>query len=738
MKTIKNVFARPQAGSRPQFSLDALVDTLSDAQKQLNNPLSVNVSIESFDRLSSEQTASLQDLYGTLESTLNELGFEDYNSVRGADAGRIHSNQIAAGTLINLAHQDEKRYKDALKTSAIPVQSSNPNVISASPVMAGPFGTIPVMTEGRGLENYNEKSNRDFRVISVAYNLAAARQDAFGEALYPTVVVNPTEGGVTQNLTYAAVMKDVFHQSTGAVFDTEEVNMVEAYRDPSILADESTALFPVVDAQGANLDVFVDAADVAPRTVDTGRGGSVETAPLVIGKQLDLLGVSNRSQLVAANVLDISDTIDPALRLKTIYVKSGGLEPIVLAFQVDRMPTAVFQPALVGDSRQANLAFNTEDLVINGDTTAIDGSKNAALNTLTAAGWTIRLGLGVSGSVSLSKGTTVAHATPPSFEKVIATDGSLLALDDAAVAAFLADLGGLTVIGYELEARFTNTNRRERGKLVQTRTMQFRYAIPMHAPITLPMSTMDQDGPGAVVKTLTVSTNIRNSNNAVTRLLNYVSQLKAVTGQGYDRPKFGAVEGALSVMIRPTYSYARLDLETGIDSVRSQDRYDDACSAILNTIVSMLYPAYRESNIEAAFQAITGNADEKPKFIIATDKEIANYLMRRGDDRTLGSQLKYDIVSTNNSKFDGKIIVVPTRENPSENDILNFGQFYYVPTLVADLPISRNGKVDREIAAVPFNLHVNNIPFALEIDVVGLDKVMATSVFNQAGGIQNP
>ncbi|MFO6285120.1 hypothetical protein ACLBVW_36775, partial [Pseudomonas aeruginosa] len=78
-------------------------------------------------------------------------------------------------------------------------------------------------------------------------------------------------------------------------------------------------------------------------------------------------------------------------------------------------------------------------------------------------------------------------------------------------------LTDLAVIGFELDTRFTNTNRRQRGHLLQTRALQFRHPIPMHAPVTLPMDTMTDEGPGEVVKALTVNTNIRNSNNAVKR-----------------------------------------------------------------------------------------------------------------------------------------------------------------------------------------------------------------------------
>ena len=739
---LKKIFARRHDATKQEFDLGAFTASLEAQSDAVGSPLAGSkelasrVSIEAFGDLGGEEAQSCHDLYASMADALEREGFESFNTRRGADAGRISENQVMAATLASIGGNNETTYKRALRSMTTTPASNSPNTINISPMTEGPFGQLQVIPNGVGLENYNEKAQRDFRVISVAYNLAAARQDAFGEAIYPTVVVNPTEGGVTQNLTYAAVLKDVFHEVTGALFDTREVNMVEAFRDPSILEDASTKLVPVIDDAGKNDRVFVDPAIIAPKDMDLEKGGTVKTAPLKIGEKFDLIGVSNRQQLIAGNLLDVSDTIDPAMRLKNLYIRTGGATPKVIRFTVERMPTAVFQPSLTNDTRLAQLNFTTEDLVVSANTHAIDGSTNAAIDEVANRNWTLRLSVNASGTVSLSKGDAWIHATPVVVERVLDEEGDARDKSAGDAKAVIDAFGDMTVVGYDLDARFTNTNRRERGQLIQTRTLQFRYPIPMHSPITLPMSTMDESGPGDVVKTLTVATNIRNSNNAVTRLLNYLSQLREVVTSGYDRPKFGAVEGALSAMIRPTYRSGTLDLEAAIDTVRSKDRWEDVCQTILNTIKSMLFPAYRDSNIEAAFQTVTGNADERPKFIIATDKEIAHYLMLKGDDRTLGSYLKYDIVSTNNERFDGKIVIIPTRENPVENDILNFGQFYYVPTIIADLPISRNGQTSREIAAVPFNLHVNNIPFAIELDVVGLDKVMGSSQYNSLPGFQ--
>lgn len=722
------------------FDQSGLIKDLNDQSRHTDgvmggSPALEGLGVESFGELSGDRQDAVRDIYQGLHDVASQNGIDHLNTSLGTeDATRVTSNQIAAATLASLASADESNYKRAMRSMREAPQSSNPNVISVDPMLSGPAGDIQALDMSSGLENYNEKATRDFRVISVAYNLAASRQDAFGEAIYPTVVVNPTEGGVTQNLTYAAVMQDVYHSVSGDLFDTREVNMVEAFRDPTVLEDRANKIIPIVDDQDRNSDAFVADSVVAHEDIEVMPGQEGKTAPLAFGKRFDLMGISNRQQLVSSNLLDVTDTIDPALRLKNIYVRKGSGK--ILKFRVERMPTAVFQPNLAGDSRRANLNFDTEDLVLTGETSYVDGSTDSDLDTIKDNNWTVRLAVTASGNVSLSRGDTWLTATDALVHEIYDEDGKVMSKSSGSSGTLADNLGNMEVIGYDLEARFTNTNRRERGQLVQTRTLQFRYPIPMLSPITLPISTMDEGGPNDVVTTLTVATNIRNSINAVTRLLNYSAQLRETVSAGLDRPKFGAIEGALSAMIRPTYRYQQLDLRDSIDTIRSKDRYSDVCETILNTIRAMLYPAYRDSNIEAAYQTVTGNADEKPMFIIATDKEIANYLMTKGDDRTMGSQFKFKIVSTNNEDFDGKVMVLPTRENPVENDILNFGQFYYVPTIVADMPISRNGQTSREIAAVPFNLHVNNIPFMIELDVTGLAEVMGESQYNSLPGFQ--
>ena len=722
--------------AQKQYTRFSMEDFLKELETEQNYGDSVlaqgkslvsHISQEGFGDISEANLQTAGALFGKLGDSMVKFGFEHFK----ADSGKsyITENQQRAATVAAIACADPEAYKKALRLVSKEVPSNEDHVHNVRHNFAGPAGSLQVFQDHLGLENYNEKSQRDFRVVTVGYNLEASRQDEFAERLYPTTVINPVEGGVVQVLPYIAVMKDVYHSVSGQKLENEEVNMVEAYRDPSILDDNCTDLIPAVDPDGSNLKYFTDPTVVPHHVVTNEQNMSITTGPLKPNQKVDLMGIANASLLINKGMLDISDTIDPSGRLKALYVKIDGK---IVRFVVDRLPTAVFQPGLIGDTRIAKLDFITEDLVLGADTKAIDGSVSAQMQELTNRKWTARISVSFNGHVSTSRGDARYGTTGIEIDRIVDEDRKLISITDGDGKTIVDAIGELEVVGYDLDVKFTNTNRRQRGHLLQTRAIQFRHPIPMHAPVTLPMSTMDEQGPGDVVKALTVNTNIRNSNNAVKRLLNYLAQLKEVVGNGYDRPKFGAVEGALSIMMRPTYREGTLHLPDHIDTLKSQDRWQDVCSTILNFAKGILFPAYRESNIEAAFRVISGNQDEKPMFIFATDKEIGNYLMTQGDDRTLGAILKYDLVTTNNELFDGKLVIVPTRQNPTENDILSFGQFFYVSTVIADLPITRGGQqVTREIAAVPFNLHVNNIPFAINLTITGLEEVMGKSQWNK-------
>ncbi|MFO5736209.1 hypothetical protein, partial [Klebsiella pneumoniae] len=141
---------------------------------------------------------------------------------------------------------------------------------------------------------------------------------------------------------------------------------------------------------------------------------SVSGTPKISYVRLDLMGNSNANLLIQRGMLEVSDTIDPAGRLKNLFVLLGGK---VVKFKVDRLPRAVFQPDLVGDTRNAVIRFDSDDLVVSGDTTFIDGSADGVINDLKTAKLSLRLSVGFGGTISLSKADSKIDATNTYIDK---------------------------------------------------------------------------------------------------------------------------------------------------------------------------------------------------------------------------------------------------------------------------------------------------------------------------------
>ena len=707
------------SGQTERFSMESFMRTLHQQENAGTGLMAHTFDMGNEDYTSPATAQNMHSIFGDLEMSLESLNFKD--SVTSVDGDletstRVQNNMKAAAGFIAsvLMNASSESYVRRLKNVAVARPAQDERVALAE--MEGPHGYIPTGS----LENYDEKPSTGFNVVTVAYNLQAARQDAFGERLYPTMVVAPTEGGISQQMTYTVVFDDRAHKADGTEYDTKEVNLIDGFRDPSILADTVTRAIPVYDEK-TNAANFV-APSLVPVTTVEDEFGSYQTAPLRVDKKIDLIGISNRNRWLNAGQMDTSDTLDSAMGLARVYVKVGDK---VLSLLVDRLPTSRFQAVREGDSRSMYLAFQTHAPVVTKTTTAVDGTTIPSLAAL-GDGDHVMLALDITGNVSLSKGTLNISASEVAVHDVLDKNGNAIKTDSGTALELVKAFATAEVIGVDLDARFTNKNRRQRGQIMQTRTLKLRHAIPMGAPISNISSTMDETNDSAIVGGLTAATNVRNSNNAVTTLLNYAANLRQVTSLSSSRrvnPE--EIEGIMAVNMNPTYRYAKVDLRDSTDTIRGKDRMDDISATLLNTIRSEVFPAVRDSNIIPAFQVMTGNPDERPLLIIATDNEICNYLMISGDVRTMGANLKYEIVSTQNKLMDGKIICVLTRENPTEGDVLNFGQFLYVPSLVGKLPIARNGAINDEIAVAPFNKHINNIPWMIEIDVVGLKEVAA-------------
>lgn len=582
------------------------------------------------------------------------------------------------------------------------------------------------------LEAYDEKENKNAVVYSVAYNMQAARQDEFGETFFPTVVVTPDQVGFTVSIRLIQVYNEVRRQITGAVDKFEKKNIIQAVIDPTILRNDQTKIVPVFrDESKQN---FVAEALMPARNVLL-EGEVITTSALAVGKKFSLLGISQTDALLETGLQDTTDSIDTAVALEALYLKVPGAtaaDDRVVKFNTLRLPTATFTYSVQGNYRLMTLNFTTESLMVNKDTKDVANAAVALLAPIAVGEYTVRLGVQVSGTVNLELADTTAFASEVTVVRVSDKDGNDLPLTTGN-GKTIADLfAGVSVVGYDLDARRTNLNRRMRGQLLDTTFYNQVYAVPLRSAITIPRPlTLGDANDSSDLAALITATHIRTSNAAVDELLRVQDLLREFVNNADSATQVPEILGVARFLVKPYFAEKTIDMATAIDSIKSHERAADIQAVLVNELRDLAYRMYRDSGYKAAADALAGGVSQVPTVIIGTDPVLARYLTVAGDLRTLGDGFNVKIVSTLNKRMTGKIVMSFGEFGTGKEGVPNpmhFGNMAWKPELTLVLPLHRNGANSKELTVQPSFLHVTNLPVMAVVNVDGIADVVASKV----------
>lgn len=687
-------------------SVLAMLQTAMNSQ-QIASPQVARAAM-SMENLRDEQVHALDnasnELNAALEAISTELGI----------SGRMTRAQTEAGVAAGIMAGDVRGFL-AQEVRAPMVSTENMAVVNT-------MGLDDSVGMRPSMEAYDERENRNAAIYSIAYNMQAARQDEFGETFFPTIVVTPDNVGFAITVNLMMVYNELQRNVSGALDNFEKKNIIRAIADPTILKNEMTRVVPVV--RPASADKFVDPALVAPRTISL-EGEAIVTAPLATGKKLSLIGISQTDTLLASGIMDMTDTLDPAINLQYLYIQVGA---DVLQVNVTNLPLSNFTYSTQNNYRVMSLNFDTTSILINKNTKQADGSALVDLAGVVTNDLILRLSVNASGSVNVETADTGVYGNQVSVHTAQNAAGELLDLASAPAKDLVTLLATAKIIGYELQAYRTNANRRQRGQLIDTTKYTQLYNVPLRNPITaIHPVTNDGQTDASDLASLITATRIRTSNSSVAALINAANLLREYVDA---RDTVGVGPDVLGVgrfFVRPTYFEEAINMLDIVDSLKSHERAADIQAALVNKLRDYAYRMYRDSEYKAAADARAGGISQTPTVIIGTDPVIARYLTVAGDLRTLGGEFDVRIVSTLDRRVAGKIFVtfgVFDENRNVEPNPLNFGNMAWSPELTIVLPISRNGQISRELAVSPRYQFVTNLPILTVLEVSGIPDVV--------------
>ena len=577
------------------------------------------------------------------------------------------------------------------------------------------------------LESYDEKENRAAAVYTVAYNLQAARQDAFGEAFYPTVVVAPDQQGYHIHINLVNLINGVRRKATGELENWNRHNIVNVIRNPGLINSTSTKLVPVFRA--GNESKFVDGALLTPTTTEV-NGEAVQTSALAIGKVFDLIDLSQTDLQLDQGHMDETDSIDTDILMKAVVVKVGD---DILKFPTTHLPGAQFHYPVQGDQQRMDVRLETDALSIGKLTTAVDGSALVTLAPVVAGDLVVYVKTTLTGSVVRDKGETEVNASAVRVVKIIDAAGDVHLPTSPAMAGVVALFADAQVIGYELDARRTNLNRRSIGQMLETRQDVQAYAVPLLSPFTVKRPQGLQDTTDASdLASLVTLTRAMASGMAVDELFKAAETLKALVQEG--RRPIGdnlMVLGIARHLITAHYDYKEVKVDGQVQTRNSAELAANIQATLINVIRDAVFRAYQSSGYKAAADMLAGGESAKPVVIIGCDQTTGRYLQIAGDLRTIGGGFdEVQIVDTQNEKMKGKIFITFGVKGAADGipHPLHFGNMAWKPEVTVVLPIHRNGANSKELTVQPSFRHVTNLPILIEIDVTGIPETVETRV----------
>lgn len=580
------------------------------------------------------------------------------------------------------------------------------------------------------IESYDNSEVRRTSVFTVSYNLHAARQDAFGEAWYPTVVVPPDEVGWNIQIQLLTIHDEQRRNANGNPEDWNVHNLVHGFRRPELLLSDSTTVYPVYRETGeqATAKYLVNKSLVTPRNI-TPYNETFATQPYATGTTFSLISITQTDGQLAQNHRDSSDALDVDMSVKRVYVQFGN---DIVSFNTKNLFGTNFVYSVQGDTQRLSLNYSAS-LALLPDTKLHNGTPLADLAAITDNDLEVQIGFDMFGSFVRDYGNGSVNASNVNVTRILAADGTKIAKDDASVAALVTILEQGKVIGYDLDARLVNTNRRTLGKLLRSRVENQMYTLPLMTTLAIqrPQGVSDATDASDVAQLIT-ATRVATSGAAVTELLNSAAVLREVVATRADLGQSTRVLGPASQLLsRAFYRHLKVEVDQTLNLQNSYDLAKNIQATVVNAARDAIYDAYQTTGLKAAYEVLYGAQAQMPKVLIGTDQKLHKYLMLEGDLRTIGGGFdEYEVVETMNEKMDGKLFItlVPRSMPEGVPHPLAYGWMGWKPEIVTILPIHRNGANNKELVVQPSFRHVTNLPILIEVEITGIPESTRTRV----------
>lgn len=656
--------------------------------------------------------------------TASSENMEDYD---------LTTAQISAAKLVAGLAMNPTAARNNLG-SLTPVSAQN----AGSPVTGEQLGIEDMVdTETLSTEAFDGQTINSAVYFSVAYNLLASKQDEFGETFFPTVTIDPTASGASVEARVINLY-DQFNRSVSGKAEKGKFNkksIIKAITDPTILSVDKNLCIPVL--RDDSKDLLAEELS----SVNKEKGEAITTAPILFGKEVSLLGMSQTDAQLSKGEMDNTDTLDRRVQVQDVFFNLSGRNAnddadITETFKINiaSLPHSNFTYSTQDHNKDLSMSFENDSIVINTGSSKLWNGAGSEILAGLPANYNVRLKIVIHGNGNTEFGDISVYQSKFELFEVMDAAGNILEESDAIYTQIKAVIDTIAARAYSVEAYTTNSNIRQRGQLVGVDIHNQIYTVPVRSGVTVlkPVTNSnDADNDATYLASQVTLAGIKMSLEAINTLVGFADTLRNLTNKGTVTDI--GIKGVSRFFVDAYYSEINIDVANTVDSKRSGERAEDIKEALVSRLRDEVVKMHTASNYGVAKEVVNGKSNAKTKVAIGTDANIAQYLTNGSNKIDLGAGFEAVVVTTQNPLVAGKAYVTFVDGSPFKNEKVNplgFGCTFWSPELSVDIVSNRGGANVRELSNMPRFLHVAQLPILSVFTISGLKESLGKVTTN--------
>lgn len=600
-----------------------------------------------------------------LKALINAITTGNMSNTNGTLESIVGAESMSVG-LSNLASRMTDNQKLAVASSAQGESDFNNRATQ-----------LKDMIKHGGMESFSMQlevgSVARMKAATIDLNARSNRQWAAAEALFPTIVIPYNQEALELPIDIAGV---------GAYNSSGNVN--EAWENlrpiASVLSDskfnpgDDLKLIPVLpeNPQDANASAFVPSADWAPWDVAYDDGDLLgrqahKTNFLAVKKLNNLLSLCRAPGSAPFEQNDEIEASSIKLNQLLLKVKTVDGEGFVV-LDTSTMSGVAARPSTgttSDEKRQINFVLNGINVSNLKDA---DGKPTVLFKSLTDAGLKVYLQLELSATYHRSTRSWSPTVSPVAIAYVINADGDRMVygtpgMPDATASLITTEAFEGSIHGIHLTMNHNNVNRSRYGTTVVYANVTKSYNVNRRQPISIKYPMLDIDNNAAVLAKMITQMDVM-----VTRNMSH-DAFKAANAHFdyvYDNNgmKVVNINDDSSSVLPGQHFLGTVGIESTISLVDQVSTLDskDALANIEAVLVNKLWDIITAMRINSGVSALKELDGRDEEYTIVAHASLAPFIMKAGDYRTFGNNVKFNVIETNIDSEVGRLWVVPTNK----------------------------------------------------------------------------